>query len=246
MAKSDPLAQEFYLHGYDIGGDIGAIEKLATRRVNREAPDITLSAMARLQGLGDGEMAFSGYFDDAAEKGLVALKGAPTTDVIAMWLKGGTIGDTGATLVAKQVSLDWTRNQDRSLGFTAQCIGAAGVVLEFMEALTPGLTTHGSAGSVASKDDAASSASGAAAVVEIVDIDSGTPTIIIEDSPNDSSWSTLISFSAVAAGNEPTAERKTVSGTVNRYLRITTTGTFSNADFAIAYRRGTAQDVEGY
>ena len=78
----------------------------------------------------------------------------------------------------------------------------------------------------------------------MTDIDSGTPTVKIEDSTNNSSWSDLIAFTGIANGNEPTAEYKTVTGTVNRYLRITTTGTFSNADFAVAIQRGTAQDDE--
>ena len=246
MAKSDPLQQYFWLHGYDLRQDIGVLSSMASRRAYREAPVIADAGMSRLPGLADGEMSFEVYFDDAAEKGLKALEGAPTTDVIALWIKGGAIGDTAWGLVSKQVSLGWTRGQDGSLTGTVQCIGAAGAAMEDMVSLSAGVTTAASAGSKASTDDGASSSAGAAAILELVDTDSGTPTVIIEDSPNDSSWSTLISFTAVAAGNEPTAERKTVSGTVNRYLRITTTGTFSNADFAIAYRRGTAQDVEGY
>ena len=46
----------------------------------------------------------------------------------------------------------------------------------------------------------------------------------------------------MANGNEPTAEQVTITGTVERYVRLTTTGTFSNLDFAVAYARGTAQD----
>ena len=34
-----------------------------------------------------------------------------------------------------------------------------------------------------------------------------------------------------------------VNGTVDRYLRITVTGTFTNLSLAIAYRRGTAFDI---
>ena len=49
-------------------------------------------------------------------------------------------------------------------------------------------------------------------------------------------------FSSVGYASTPTAERSTMSGTVKRYLRVTTTGTFSNADFIVATRRGTAQD----
>ena len=47
---------------------------------------------------------------------------------------------------------------------------------------------------------------------------------------------------AVADGAEPTAERVTVSGAVERYLRVTTTGTFTNATFIVTTRRGTSAD----
>ena len=50
----------------------------------------------------------------------------------------------------------------------------------------------------------------------------------------------------VASGAEPVAERKTVSGTIDQYLRITTTGTFTNADIAIGYRRGLTGDDVAY
>ena len=66
------------------------------------------------------------------------------------------------------------------------------------------------------------------------------------DSANNSDWADLVSFTAVANGNEPASERVSVTGTVNRYLRVTSTGTFSNAKFIIAYRRGTAQDDPAY
>ena len=106
--------------------------------------------------------------------------------------------------------------------------------------------THGSAGSTDSKDDGASSASGLAAYLHILDINTGTPTFKIQDSPNDSSWSDLVSFSAVANGAEPAAERVTVSGTVNRYLRVTSTGSFSDAKFVVVYRRGETVDDTAY
>ena len=110
--------------------------------------------------------------------------------------------------------------------------------------LTTFLDTQASAGASASKDDGASSANGLAAVLQVNDIDSGTPTVILEDSPNDSTWATLISFGAVSGS--PAAVRSTVAGTVDRYLRVNTTGTFVNLDYAMAYRRGEAVDDVAY
>ena len=111
---------------------------------------------------------------------------------------------------------------------------------------TSGVDTQASSGTTASKNDGGSSASGLAAILEIVDIASGTPTVTIEDSPNDSTFATLKAFAAVADGAEPTAERVTVSGTVDQYLRLNITGTFTDLDYALAYRRGESTDDEAY
>ena len=62
------------------------------------------------------------------------------------------------------------------------------------------------------------------------------------DNGSGDAWATVLSFSAVADGAEPTAERVTVSGAVERYLRVTTTGTFTNATFIVTTRRGTSED----
>jgi len=245
MPKTGGLSQEFYIDGHDLGGDVGAINECASPRGVLEITGINKAAVERVMTHGDGRIEFASYFDDGTELSHNALAGLPTGDVVVLWAYGGAIGDSAAFLTAKQVNYDARRGQDMSLALTILCLGQ-GVALEYGEMLTAAIDTHSSASSSSSKDDAASTSAGLAAVVEIKDIDSGTPTIIIQDSPNDSSWSTLISFTAVASGNEPAAERKTVSGTVNRYLRVTTTGSFSNADFAIAYRRGLSADDVAY
>ena len=83
-------------------------------------------------------------------------------------------------------------------------------------------------------------------MLQIIDIGSGTPTVVIEDAPDNSAWATLVSMTAVADGGEPTAERKTVSGTVDEDLRITVTGTFTNLVLAVGIRRGESVDDLAY
>ena len=90
-----------------------------------------------------------------------------------------------------------------------------------------------------------STRNGVSAYLLVNDIGSLTATVSIEDSQDDSTFANLISFTAVVNNTEPTAERKTVTGIVDRYLRIVTTGTFSNLDFAVFVRRGTANDTPG-
>lgn len=246
MAKKSGLGGQFYIGGYDLSGDVSAINNAGSPRQTLEVTGLDKSAIERVMGLSDGNLEIAVWFNDAALQEHAALSTLPTTDRLALYAQGGAIGDVAAGIQGKQINYDWTRGNDGSLAGVVQVQGSAGAPLEWMVMLTAGVDVAASSGSVASKDDTASSASGLAAILQVVDIDSGTPTVVLEDSANDSSWATLISFTAVANGAEPTAERKTVAGTVDRYLRVTTTGTFTNLDYALAYRRGAAADDEAY
>jgi hypothetical protein len=245
MAKQTGLTDKFYIGGRDLSGDVSAVDTIATRKAVLDAPVIESAGMVRLAGHGDGEISFSSWFDDGANLGHVALSALPTTDVIVTYTRGTAADSPAAGLVAKQINYDGTKSQDKALALTTQCLGQ-GNGLEWGVLLTAGLITHSSATSNSDKDDAASSSNGLAAYLQMVDINTGTPTVKIEDSPNGSDWTDLVSFSAVANGAEPAAERVTVSGNVNRYLRITSTGTFNNAKFIVAYRRGESADDTAY
>lgn len=241
MPKGSGLGQQFYLHGYDLSNDIASVPLCGSPREALTVTGIDKSAVERIHGRSSGVINLVCYFNDATRQAHAGLSTLVRTNVIAVYATGSSIDDTAGGLVAKQINYDPSRDEAGNLTIDVQALGQ-GSPLEWGVMLTSAQDTHGSAGSSASKDDSASSAAGLIAYLEVVDIDSGTPTVVLEHSANDSSWSALITFTAVANGDEPTAERKTVSGTVNRYLRVTTTGTFSNLDFAIMYRRGESTD----
>ena len=246
MAKKSGLAGLFFVGGRDLSGDVSAINNAASPVAVLDMTALDKSAIERVRGLGDGNMEVALWFDDAANATHDAFKGLPTADVIALYGQGGAVGDVAAALRGKQINYDWSRGADGSLAGTVQIQGSAGVPLEWCNLLSAGKITHASATSSASKDDAAATSNGAAFYLELASLATGTVTVTIEDSANDADWATLASFAAVAAAGAPTAERIEVSGTVRRYLRITTTGTFTTAVFLVAYRRGTAQDTEAY
>jgi hypothetical protein len=245
MAKSSGLGQNFYINGYDISGDVGAVNTAASPRETLDVTAINKSAFERLLGRAGGTIEFNAFFNDAALAEHAALKGLPTTDVNILWALGTSVGSSAKAMVAKQLNYDGSRGSDGSLSFTVSAENNS-VAPEWAEMLSAGKITHSSAGSNSSRDDSAQTTAGVAAFLHVFDINSGAPTVVIQDSSNDSSWGTLVSFSAVSDGAEPTSERVTATGDVERYVRITTTGTFSNAVIAVAYRRGTAQDDTGY
>ena len=86
-----------------------------------------------------------------------------------------------------------------------------------------------------------SSAAGAICFIQRFSRASGTPTYVIEDSTDNSAWATLLSMTTTG-GAAPHTERKTVTGNVDRYLRLTTTGTFTTAIVHASFRRGTSDD----
>jgi hypothetical protein len=244
MAKKSGLGQQIFVHGYDLSGDVSAINNAGSPRDLLDATALNASAHERLLGLSDGNLGVSSWFNDATEQEHAAYKGLPTTDRIVTWAFGATRGDVAACLVGKQINYDGSRGTDGSLAVTVDT-QSNGVSLDWCDTLTTGKETHGSAGNSTSRDDGAATSAGMVAYLEIADLDSGTATVTIQQSSDNGSsdaFATVLSFTAVAAAAAPTAERVTVSGAVERYLRITTTGTFSNLDFCVSTRRGTAQD----
>lgn len=96
-----------------------------------------------------------------------------------------------------------------------------------------GHTAETTTGNSASVDDGASTGNGGVAVVHVTAVTGATPsmTVKVQHSVDDGVWVDLITFTAATAA---TSERKTVSGTVNRYVRETHTISGSTPDFTYA------------
>jgi len=88
MTKRSGLGDNFYIGGYDLSGDVGAVNTIADRTGLLDATGIDKSGRERMSGLASGEISFNSFFNDAAGQAHEALKGLVKTDRIAMWLKG--------------------------------------------------------------------------------------------------------------------------------------------------------------
>lgn len=245
MAKKAGYPQNFFIGGYDLSGDVGVMDRVAGPRTTLAANGLNSSAMERLIALSSGEMSFRTYFNDAANQQHVALKGLGTTDKVAMWFTGTTLDDVCAMLNGKQINYDPTRGADGSLLFLTQVLGNADPI-EWGNTVTAGKITHSSAGS-STGSIGTQTTNGAVGYINIFSVGSGTPTFILQDSQDtsngiDGTWATLITFATQAQG----AERKEVSGTIDKGLRMTTTGSFANAVFAVGLRRGESVDDVAY
>src|ERR1700677_2738741 len=84
VAKQSGLGSRFLVGGYDLSGDINAVDSVGGVQALLPGTDITQSAMARIVGLRDGSMGFTTYMDTAnAHPVLSAL---PTSDVLMTYL----------------------------------------------------------------------------------------------------------------------------------------------------------------
>jgi len=258
MAKSAGLSVILFIGGYEIAADVSAIELMRGRKGVLEVYKIYLLAMDRLQGLASGELTFNVWFDDASNQEHAILKTLPTADtVVTVALDTGSPsngpgpGDPVANMVCKQVDYDWVRGADGSLAGTIHCIGS-GYPLQWGLLVgggdNRGSTSHSNASSHGTGNvDAAQTTAGFVGYLHYLSVASGSVTAwIVQDSSDtsngvDGSWSTLMTFATTTVR---TAERKTVTGTTEKGIRLHSTGTYSNAVAHLSYTRGTAVDDE--
>ena len=82
MAKKSGLGQQIFVHGYDLSGDVAAINNASSPRELLESTALNASAHERIMGLTDGNLAVNSWFNDSTEQEHAAFKSLPTTDRI--------------------------------------------------------------------------------------------------------------------------------------------------------------------
>lgn len=244
MAKQSGLGDRLFIGGYDLSGDIGSIEEIGGGHGVTDMTDITQSAVARAALARDGRMSFTAFHNPAANRAHDRLSLLPTTDQIATYLRGTAIGGPAASLVAKQINFDPTRNQDGSLTNKIDMV-ANGYGLEWGTQLTAGLRADTGATNGTAVDFTASSAFGLQAYLQVTAFTGTDATITIQESSDNAgdAYAAVVggAFTQVTSG--PTTQRIATSGSlaVERYLRVatTTTGGFTALSFIVMVNRNT-------
>ena len=238
MAKSSGLGDNCYVDGFDLSGDVGAVDQIGGGPVALDVTAIDKSAMERLGGLRDGGLEFTSFFNPSANQEHAALKGLPTTDRIVSYFRGTTLGGEAASLVAKQINYDATRGEDGSLTFKVQAL-ANGYGLDWGRSLTAGKRTDSTATNGASVDHTdVTTAFGWQAFLHVFAFTGTSVTVTIQDSADDAAFANLTGGAFTAATGQ-TSQRLEGgrTATVRRYLRAITSGTFSNAVFSVVFVR---------
>jgi len=242
MAKTTGLGNRFYYQGVDVSGDVCAIKALASPMAPIEKTGINQSAYQRVGGLRDGNMEFKSHFNAVAAGSFQTIKTLPTTDVVLTWALSATAGDPCASMVAKLVTTDYERDDEGDFTYEVQA-QANGYGLDWGTQMTAGLRTESAATNGAAVDfGTGSTAFGLQAFVHVTALSSGTPTIKLQESSDDDgdpdTWADVTggTFGVVTA---PSAARIETSRTqtVERYLRVVTTGTFSGLSFWVGVNR---------
>lgn len=237
MAKQSGLGDNIYIGGYDLSGDVGAIQTIRGSRAALDVTGIDKSAYERILGQADGEMSFNAFFNDAVLQEHVALAGLLTTDRVVNYFRGTTLGNPAAGIIGKQINYDPSRNQDGSLISTVQVL-SNGYALEWGRSLTAGKRTDTAATNGASIDTTASASFGAAAYLQVFAFTGTDVTVKIQDSADDASWADVSGMAFTQITSAPGAQRietASLTATIRRYLRAVTvtTGGVTSVQFAV-------------
>jgi hypothetical protein len=247
VAKKSGLAQRFFLGGYDLSGDTGAGNEIGGGLAGtQDVTGIDKEAYERKGLLRDGRLSWTSFFNPDTAKAHPVLSALPTTDRHEMWATATSIGSPAACMVGKQIDYNPTRGADGSLTISVSSQANA-FGLEWCELLTAGIRTDTTATNGASFDlGTGSLAFGLQAYLQVFAFTGTSATIKLQESSDNGAgdaWADVTGGAFTAVTAAPTAERIQTgrSQTVERYLRVVTTGTFSNLQFAVAVNRN---DVE--
>ena len=249
MAKSSGLGHRLFIDGFDVASDITSVNNLSSPMTVQAVPGIDKFAQERIGLLHDGQAEFAHYWNPsnggAGDAIHQVLRGLPYTDRVVSYLAGSTLGAVMASVVSKQVNYDWSRGTDGSMTGTTSCQGN-GYGLVWGNSLTAGKRTEAAAGNAPSLDLGATPVSysfGWSAYLHVFAFTGTSVTVKIQDSADNATFADLASATFAAATARGVQRIGTAAGstaTVRRYVRAVTTGTYTNAVYALNFVRNEA------
>lgn len=238
MAKQSGISDRLFVDGFDLSGDVGSISTIHGGGATLDVTGINSAANERIGGLRDGSMTFSAFMNDAAGQAHQRLKTLPTADVLVTYLRGPGIGNAAATLAAKQISYDGSRDNSGALTYTVDAQANA-FGIEWGQQLTNGIRTDSTATSPATGLDTGVSLSfGAQAFLQVFAVTGTSVTVTLQDSADNSAFTTIsgaVFTAATTTGGQRLALANTA--TIRQYVRAITTGTFTVASFCVQFTK---------
>lgn len=238
--KVTGIGDNLYVDGTNISGDTQGIARVGGGPSPLDMTDITQGAYARQGGIRGGEINWVSFFDKQVGQSHLKLRGLPTADVQVSYFRGTALGGPAASLVAKQIGYDPTRGADGMLTFAVNAMSNA-YGLEWGEQLTAGVKTDTSATNGTGIDyGAVSTLFGWQAYLHVFAVTGTSVTVTVQDSADNVTFANLTGGAFTAVAGAATSAQRLAGGstaTVRRYVRAITTGTFTNAQFAVSFVR---------
>lgn len=242
MSKQSGLGDQLYVAGYDLSGDTGSLGRIGGGHALQEVTGIDKSAFERIGLLRDGGIDYSAFFNPSPSQAHERLSALPTADQILTYCRGTALGSPAASMVGKQINYDPTRGADGALTVAVQAL-SNGFGLDWGRLLTAGKRTDSAATNGTAVDHTdVSTLFGWQAFLHVFAFTGTSCTVTLEDSADNVTFAPLTG-GAFTAATGITSERLQGGRTaeVRRYVRAVTSGTFSNAVFAVGFTRN---DVE--
>lgn len=181
------------------------------------------AAKTYIAGQADGTISLSGMFDgdqNATDETFSTALGDDTGIVVTVAPEGLAAGRRLQVSKVKQTSYESSAPVADVVAVSVEVQADGGVDRGI--SLTP-LDAKSANGTGDAQDNAASSANGGVGVLHVTaNTRNGNSTIKVQHSADNAVWADLITFTAVGSSTT-TSERIEVSGTVNRYLRMSHT-----------------------
>lgn len=236
MSKSSGLGDHLFIDGVDVSGDINSLSRIGGSVAALDMTGINKYAFERRGGVRDGSIEFTSYFNPSEGETHDVLSALPTSNRVVSYHRGLGVGAWSAHVVAKQIGYDPTRAADGALT-NVTAAQANGFGLEWARQLTDGKRVDSQATDGDSFDLGAGSSFGLQAYLHVFALDGDDATITLQHSADDGDadpFTDLASFTEVTAA--PSAERIETARAeaVERYLRVVTSGTFSELVFAVS------------
>lgn len=241
MAKESGLGANFYLDGNDLSGDVGSLSVISKSMDTIEATGIDKSAKERLPGQLDGEISFESFWNPVSGEHAV-LRNPPRTDRIATYFHRPFFSVPACSLVCKQVNYDPKRGSKGELNLNTQTLANAWW-LDWGYTLTAGKKTDGAPANGTGFDygsilDPLTFNFGAQFYLQVFAFTGTSATIKLQGSSDNAvgdPYADITGGAFAAVSSAPQSQRIQTARNLamERWVRVVTTGTFSNLVFAV-------------
>lgn len=228
--------------GYDVSGYLSSAElSVDVDTAETTTFSQTSNAKTHMPTLYGATLSTSGRWDPAWETAIAAVIGTDLS--VVTYCPGGasSVGDRARIMAVTSTAYGSSDAVADVVAFSWDLMAETPVSFGWL--LHPlGTDTNTTTGS--SRDDAAATSTGWTASLHVTAVSSGTWTLTIEDSANNSAWST-VSGASFSSATGATAQRLVSAdgATLRRYVRYVATvvgGSTPTITFALAYARSTS------